>query len=58
LRELMELGRGSAPTVFHTQFRKKPSWRAGATMKHIVYNAAWLYMGEGSTRKMMAERGM
>jgi len=54
----MELGRGSAPTVFHTQFRKKPSWRAGATMKHIVYNAAWLYMGEGSTRKMMAERGM
>ena len=57
VHELMELSRGSAPTVFRARFKKKPGWHAGATMNHIMHNAVWLYMGEGTCTRDWPREG-
>lgn len=58
LMELIELRRGTASTVFCTQFKKK-DWHlrlgggvhADAIMDSIMYNADWVDMGEANMRQ-------
>ena len=57
LLELMELGYGTASTVFCTQFKKNWHQRLGggvhadAIMDRIVHNAVWVDMGEANMRQ-------
>ena len=56
--KLLELGYGTASTVFCTQFKKK-DWHprcgggihADAIMVRVVHNAVWLDMGEAKMRR-------